>query len=100
MTPEEIKKLQDDLAAVTDKSAQLEKENAELKKLTSDKPAAPSATVLPTKKFTVDKVNYKFVVAKFNVPGFGELTAKEALTDEKVLAYLVKEKSGVIEEVA
>lgn len=44
--------------------------------------------------------NYRFIIFKFYIPGFEESTAKEALLNKDALAYLVKEKSGVIEEVA
>lgn len=55
---------------------------------------------LPEKPFKYDGKSYKFIVAKFFVPGVGILTAKEALTDKEVLKYLVESGSTVIEEVA
>lgn len=58
-------------------------------------------------KFKVDGKEFKFGIAKFIVPGIGELTALEAASnDEKhealggktIFEYLVSIGSGVIEE--
>ena len=54
---------------------------------------------LPADCFEVDGKTYRFIIKKFQLPGFGVLTALEAMTEPEVLAYLVKEKSSVIEEV-
>lgn len=53
---------------------------------------------LPEETFADEKGNeYKFIVHKFNVPGHGVLTAQEALENAEVLAFLISEKSGVIQ---
>lgn len=62
--------------------------------------AAPLVPEIPKATFEVGKKKYRFVVASFNVPNKGVLTATEALTDKEVLAYLVEVKAAVIEEVA
>lgn len=49
-------------------------------------------------QFEANGVVYGFVVNKFFVPGFGELTPETALANEEALAYLVSEKSQVIAE--
>lgn len=101
MTPEEIKKLQEDLASAEASKAALQKENAALKKFAKpEKADANPKAELPAKAFEVGGKKYKFLIPVFNVPGFGETTAKEALVQKDVLEYLVKEQSSVIEEVA
>jgi uncharacterized coiled-coil protein SlyX len=54
--------------------------------------------VLPTKSFTVDGREFKFVVAEFFYKG-ESMTAVDALTEKEVLAALVEKGSGVIQEV-
>lgn len=54
---------------------------------------------LPADTFEADGVEYRFVIAKFNIPGIGVLTAQEALENEEALARLVEVKSSVIEKV-
>lgn len=55
---------------------------------------------LPTEPFEADGVEYRFVIAKFNIPGIGVLTAQEALENPEALAILVQVKSSVIEKVS
>lgn len=50
-------------------------------------------------EFELDGKKYRFVIHRFQVPGFEESTPMEAKTNEALLQYLVAEKSGVIEEV-
>lgn len=61
---------------------------------------AKTTTTLGLNEFEVNGKLYKFVIFQFIVPGFEEGTALEAKTNPDLLAYLVAEKSGVIEEVA
>lgn len=98
MTPEEIKEMQEKLSSLEGKVNDLSTENKKLKAAVAG-PAPEEKPELPTAAFEVDKAKYKFVVAKFFVPGVGVVTAKEALTDKELLKKLVKEESGVIEEV-
>lgn len=107
MTPEEIKALEDKLAAAEETIAGLKDENSTLKQVVAElKANAPAEEVveekptLPEKAFKVEGKSYKFVVARFNVPGIGIMTAKEAIADKDVLKKLVEAGSAVIEEVA
>lgn len=69
--------------------------------------AAPSGkkeeikTVLPTKPFKVGNDEYVFTVPKFTNPleGHSVITAEEALTNEKLLKYLVANDCGVTKKV-
>ena len=68
-------------------------------KKTEGAAAAPSETekkkVIPSDVFEADGKKYKFVAYAFILDG-EQITAEQALKDEKVLAQLVKIKSGVI----
>lgn len=48
-------------------------------------------------EFTYNKKTYPFPAPKFHVPGFGTMTATEALEKPDVLAYLVEIKAGAID---
>ncbi len=101
-----------DLQIANDKVSALEAENAELKAANQALAAAVPKSVekdvkikpiLPATTFEVDGKKYRFIIAYFKVCNYNDnqpVTAEEALADKNLLAQLVQEGSGVIEEVA
>jgi hypothetical protein len=81
----------------------LSKENVELRKALANKSNAeqlPKAKpVVPNDLFKVGGKSYRFVLAQVIIDK-KTITATDALTDEVMLAHLVKIGSGVLEEVA
>ena len=60
-----------------------------------EKPEIPAETF----KIKGSKDEYKFICARFKVPGENPILSKDALKKPQLLAELVKIKSGVIEKV-
>lgn len=58
--------------------------------------AKPAKLEIPTETFGADGKQFKFTRAQFIVPGFGKMTALEALANDEALAVLVQNESAVI----
>lgn len=89
----------DELANLRSQNEQLQKQVNTLASTGAVEAAKDETPKIPTDTFTVGKKKYKFAVPKFIMPGKGEFTALEALTDNGILAQLVKSGSEVIVEV-
>lgn len=96
---ETIKKMEAKAAKTAKELVAAKAKNIPTEKV-KDKPAAKPK--VPSKPFEVDGEKYKFKVPRFsvNIGGVRKVwTAADAIKDTEVCAYLVKNKSNVIEKV-
>jgi hypothetical protein len=78
----------------------LEAENLALKKaVTAPANQAPATSVASLPPFTYEDIQYKFICRQFTLPNGSKITAEDALSDENILAQLVKMGSGVITKI-
>ena len=89
---------------LTKSISNLKSAGSELEEVAEKKIERPT---IPTKKFKVDKVEYRFNAPTFNLPidpenksaAHGQMTAEAALEDDSILKRLVASGAGVIEKV-
>jgi len=109
-TTESIELLDIKLDAISENVKVVLEENEELKSQLAKVSAVRSSVKIhaaetkkpafvPTETFQVADKEYKFKMARFTLPVIGTVTAEDALLDKQVLAKIVKEFPGVIEEV-
>ena len=99
---ERLDKLEKQNSELADSNAKLVATNEELQKTIGtatslEVGAKPEKPTIPKESVTVDKKEYNFTVALFYPPNATEpVTAKEASTDPKLLAEIVKIKGQQI----